>query len=133
MGSLEEELPPGHDEEVLEWAENYDKGAYGSLMVQINEVLDFVIIMLMRTVILYHSQSEFAGKAEDFKRDFENRHPDKKIELLSLETVQGAEMAKLYDIVRYPAIVVMTNEGHLQKFWQDQPFPLMDEVFAYYQ
>jgi hypothetical protein len=42
-------------------------------------------------------------------------------------------MAKLYDIVRYPAIVVMTNEGHLQKFWQDQPFPLMDEVFAYYQ
>jgi hypothetical protein len=95
--------------------------------------LDFVIIMLMRTVILYHSQSEFAGKAEDFKRDFENRHPDKKIELLSLETDQGAEMAKLYDIVRYPAIVVMTNEGHLQKFWQDQPFPLMDEVFAYYQ
>jgi hypothetical protein len=38
MGSLEEELPPGHDEEVLEWAENIDKGAYGSLMVQIDEV-----------------------------------------------------------------------------------------------
>jgi hypothetical protein len=38
MGSLEEELPPGHDEEVLEWAKNYDKGAYGSLMVQIDEV-----------------------------------------------------------------------------------------------
>jgi hypothetical protein len=38
MGSLEEELPPGHDEEVLEWTENIDKGAYGSLMVQIDEV-----------------------------------------------------------------------------------------------
>jgi hypothetical protein len=38
MGSLEEELPPGHDEEVLEWAENYEKMAYGSLMVQIDEV-----------------------------------------------------------------------------------------------
>lgn len=86
----------------------------------------------MRTVILYHPQSEFVGRVEDFKRDFENRHPGKKVELISLETVQGAELAKLYDIVRYPAILVLTNEGHLQKFWQDQPFPLMDEVLSYY-
>jgi hypothetical protein len=89
--------------------------------------------LYMRTVILYHPNSEFVGKVEDFKRDFQNRHPDKKVELLSLETVQGAEMAKLYDIVRYPAIVVLTDQGLMQKFWQDQPFPLMDEVFAYYQ
>jgi hypothetical protein len=34
-------------------------------------------------------------------------------------------------VVRYPAILVMTGDGKLQKFWQDQPFPLMDEVTAY--
>ncbi|MBX4197191.1 hypothetical protein KW801_01385 [Candidatus Saccharibacteria bacterium] len=85
----------------------------------------------MRTVILYHPNQEFAGVAEDFKRDFESRHQDKKIGLVSLETVEGAEMAKLYDVVRYPAILVVRDDGALQKLWQDRPFPLMDEVAAY--
>ena len=85
----------------------------------------------MRTVILYHPNAEFAGLAEDYKRDFEQRHADRQIELISLETVVGADMAKLYDVVRYPAILVISNDGQLQKFWQDQPFPLMDEVAAY--
>jgi hypothetical protein len=85
----------------------------------------------MRIVILYHPNSEFAGKSEDFKRDFEAKYSDKKVELISLETVEGADMAKLYDVVRYPAILVISGESHLQKFWQDQPFPLIDEVAAY--
>jgi hypothetical protein len=85
----------------------------------------------MKIVILYHPNQEFAGLAQDFKRDFEQRHQGHKVELASLETVEGAEMAKLYDVVRYPAILVMRDNGALQKLWQDQPFPLMDEVAAY--
>ena len=85
----------------------------------------------MRAVILYHPKSEQAAPAENFKREFESRHHGKKIELVSLETVEGSEMAKLYDIVRYPAILVIALDGSLQKLWQDQPWPLMDEVYSY--
>lgn len=85
----------------------------------------------MRTVIVYHPRQEFAGVVDDFKSDFEARYPDKKIELASLETVEGSELAALYDIVRYPAILVIAENGSLQKLWQDRPFPLMDEVAAY--
>jgi hypothetical protein len=85
----------------------------------------------MRTVILYHPKDEFAGMAEDYKRDYETRHHGKKIELLSLEEVEGSEMAKLYDIVRYPAVLVIADNGSLQKMWQDRPFPLFDEVASY--
>jgi hypothetical protein len=85
----------------------------------------------MRTVILYHPNAEFAGLVQDFKREFEQRHPDKKIELVTLDSIEGSEMAKLYDVVRYPAILVAADDGSLQKMWQDQPFPLMDEVLAY--
>ena len=85
----------------------------------------------MRIVILYHPNAEFAGMALDFKRDFENRHQGQKIEMASLDTVDGAELAKLYDVVRYPAILVIAEGGGLQKFWQDRPWPLMDEVAAY--
>ena len=85
----------------------------------------------MRTVILYHPNAEFAGLVQDFKREFEQRHQDRKIDLVSLDTTEGSEMAKLYDVVRYPAILVIASDGQLQKLWQDRPFPLMDQVAAY--
>jgi hypothetical protein len=85
----------------------------------------------MRTVILYHPNAEFAGLAQDFKREFEQRHADRKVDLMSLDTTEGSEMAKLYDVVRYPAILVIASDGQLQKLWQDRPFPLMDQVAAY--
>jgi len=85
----------------------------------------------MRTVILYHPEAEFAGLVQDFKREFEQRHQDRKVDLMSLDTTEGSEMAKLYDVVRYPAILVIASDGQLQKLWQDRPFPLMDQVAAY--
>lgn len=85
----------------------------------------------MKAVILYHPNQEFGGLAEDFKRDFESRMKGREIELVSLETVAGADMAKLYDVVRYPAILVISDSGGLQKLWQDRPLPMIDEVAAY--
>ena len=85
----------------------------------------------MRVVILYHPNEEFAGLAEDYVKDFERVHADKTIELLSLDTPAGADMATLYDVVRYPAILALADNGSLQKLWQDRPWPLMDEVAAY--
>jgi hypothetical protein len=86
----------------------------------------------MRTVILYHPKQEFAGLAEDYARDYKRGHEDRAdIELVSLETVEGTELAKLYDVVRYPAILVIAESGGLQKVWQDQPWPLFDQVAAY--
>jgi hypothetical protein len=89
------------------------------------------IIKLMRTVILYHPNSEFAGMAEDYKRDYERRYPGKNIEMVSLETVEGSEIAKLYDVVRYPAILIIGPNNGLIKLWQDRPWPPLDEVDAY--
>ena len=85
----------------------------------------------MKAVILYHPNQEFAGLAEDYAKEFHKRHEDKKIELISLDTTEGSEMARLYDVVRYPAILAISEDGALLKFWQDQPWPLMDEVSAY--
>ncbi len=86
----------------------------------------------MRTVILYHPASEFAGMAEDYARDYRRGHQNRKaIELLSLDIAEGSQLAELYDVVRYPALLVIGPDGRLQKFWQDQPWPLMDEVAAF--
>ena len=86
----------------------------------------------MKVIALYHPNSEFAGMAQDYVRDYHRKYQDRpKIELLSLDTVKGSELAGIYDVVRYPAILAVAQDGSLQKLWQDRPFPLFDEVAAY--
>ncbi len=84
----------------------------------------------MRAVILYHPKSEFARQVEEFARDFESTR-GKTIELLSLETKEGSDMASLYGIVSYPALLVARDDGQLAKVWQSEHLPLMDEVAGY--
>ena len=84
----------------------------------------------MKITILYHPYSEFARPVEQYATDFERVH-GQKIELLSLETREGAELARLYDIVRYPSVIARTNDGMLLKEWQQDPLPLMNEVAGY--
>lgn len=84
----------------------------------------------MRAIILYHPRSDHSREVEDYVRTFERVH-GKKIELLSLETQAGAHMARLYDIVRYPALLALRQDGQVLKDWQDEHLPLMDEVAGY--
>jgi len=85
----------------------------------------------MRLVALYHPQSDHGRTVEVYTHDYHRRSGDRKMELLSLETVEGAELAKLYDVTSYPAIAVIGNGGQLHKLWQGG-LPLMNEVDAYY-
>lgn len=84
----------------------------------------------MKVCILYHPQSDHARRVEEYANDFQ-RIKGKQIELLSLETREGAELATLYDIVRYPAVIARRDNGELLKHWEGDELPLMDEVAAY--
>ncbi|MDB5185732.1 MAG: hypothetical protein JWL85_255 [Candidatus Saccharibacteria bacterium] len=53
------------------------------------------------------------------------------VELISLETRDGAATATLYDVVQYPAVIAMKDNGELVTFWQGGELPLMNEVAAY--
>ena len=81
-------------------------------------------------LVLYHPESDHGGQVEDFAHEYK-RFKGKELELLSLETVEGAEMAKLYDVVQYPAVQADAGDGQLQKLWQGQTLPLMAEIDQY--
>ena len=85
----------------------------------------------MRALILYRPGTEQEGMAADYARDYHSRHTDKTLDLLSLDTKEGSDFAQLYDIVRYPAILIIADNGSLVQLWQDSPLPLLDEVDAY--
>ena len=84
----------------------------------------------MKIVALYRPNSEFARKVESFVRDFSKLRGGE-IELVSLDTREGADMARLYGIVQYPAILAIQRDSSLAKEWQGDKLPLMDEVASY--
>ena len=82
-------------------------------------------------VVLYRPNSEHARKVEEFVRDFSHDDRSRKIELVSLDTRDGASTASLYDVMQYPAILALANDGRVIKEWEGDMLPLRTEV-AYY-
>ena len=84
----------------------------------------------MKIVILYRPESEFARAVEEFAHDIE-RQQNVKPELVSIDTVEGANMAQTYDVMDYPAILATRETGEMLQMWVGSQLPLMNEVAAY--
>ena len=86
----------------------------------------------MKVVVLYRPNSEHERPVSEFTREFERRfHGQEELQLVNIDSRDGNATAMLYDIVRYPAILVIQNDGYLQKSWEGEQFPMLDEVFSY--
>ena len=68
---------------------------------------------------------------EEYVRDYQQRHQPDHLELLNIDTRDGSAMATLYDVMQYPAILILRGDGGVQKVWQGETLPLMDEVASY--
>jgi len=53
------------------------------------------------------------------------------MEVLDVDSRDGMATASLYDVMRYPAILTLRDDGSVLKSWEGEQLPLMDEV-AYY-
>lgn len=85
----------------------------------------------MKVVILYRPNSEHGREVETFVRDYQHRHEASRLEVVDVDTREGSAMASLYDIMQYPAIMALRNDGSVLKSWEGDTLPLMDEI-AYY-
>jgi hypothetical protein len=85
----------------------------------------------MKVLILYRPNSEHGRRIEEFIREYQARHQPDHLEVLSIDTREGSATATLYDIMQYPAILVLQGDGNVQKVWEGDQLPLMDEVAAY--
>jgi len=85
----------------------------------------------MKVLILYRPNSEHGRLIEEFVHDYQRRHQTTRLEVLSIDTREGSATATLYDIVQYPAILVVQNDGSVQRSWEGDSLPMMDEVASY--
>lgn len=85
----------------------------------------------MKVLILYRPNSEEARSVETFIRDFQARHDASRLEVVDVNTRDGNATATLYDVMSYPAILVLRDDGSILKSWEGEMLPLIDEISYY--
>lgn len=84
----------------------------------------------MRTFVIYKTESDHARDVVTWLGDFA-RQTGKTMETLDPDTREGADTCRMYDIVEYPSIVVVDENGAIQNLWRGQPLPTISEVSYY--
>ncbi len=84
----------------------------------------------MRVVVIYRSESDYARQVADFLRDF-SRQTGHVLEEMSPDSVEGNNFCEVYDIVEYPTIIALSDNGQLQNLWRGLPLPTISEVSFY--
>lgn len=84
----------------------------------------------MRVVVVYKQQTDYARRVDEYMEDF-RRQTGHELETLNPDTRDGAGFCRTYDIVEYPTIVALSDDGQLQNQWRGLPLPTMSEVSYY--
>jgi predicted transcriptional regulator len=85
----------------------------------------------MKVLVIYRPNSDHARTVEEFVREFGRLYADHKLELVNIDSRDGISTATLYDVMQYPAVLALANDGQVLKDWQGQSLPLVSEI-AYY-
>lgn len=86
----------------------------------------------MKVVVVYKPDSEHARVVTDWLRDFE-RQTGKKLEEIDPESRSGASLCRAYDIVEYPTLLAVDDNGQMQNMWRGTMLPTISEVSYYAQ
>lgn len=84
----------------------------------------------MRVVVLTKEQTDYTRDVDSFLADFK-RLTGHDLEVLDPESPDGTSFCEAYDLLEYPAIVALSDDGHMQNLWKGLPLPTMSEVSYY--
>ena len=84
----------------------------------------------MRVVVVYKDQSDYSREVNDYLRDFV-RQTGHALESLDPDTREGESFCRTYDIVEYPTIIAISDDGVMQNMWRGTPLPTISEVSYY--
>ena len=85
----------------------------------------------MRVVCLYKRDTDYGLEVEEYLRDVNHHETRSRIEEIDPETVEGEILARAHDVLRYPAILALDNNGSVVQSWIGKPLPMIDEVVYY--
>ncbi len=84
----------------------------------------------MRVVVVYKDETDYAREVTDYLRDFK-RQTGHDLETLNPDTADGMSFCRAYDMVEYPSVVALSDDGVMQNLWRGLPLPTISEVSYY--
>ena len=84
----------------------------------------------MKVVVVYRSDSEHGRTVEEYLRDF-SRQTGNTVDTLNPDTADGASFCRTYDIVEYPTVIALADDGQMQSNWRGLPLPTISELSYY--
>lgn len=84
----------------------------------------------MRVVVIYKENTDYARDVATFLHDFEHQ-TGHKLELIDPDSSDGTQFCRTYDIVQYPTIIALSDDGLMQNTWNGLPLPTISEVSYY--
>lgn len=85
----------------------------------------------MKVLIFYRPKSEQSRAVDEFVHEFNHRHPGAELTLVDVDSVNGTTQAAVYDVMSYPTILAVGEDGTTLQRWDNGLMPLINEV-AYY-
>jgi hypothetical protein len=85
----------------------------------------------MKLLILYRPRTEFARSVEEFVQNLERIYPGNNVALTDANSIEGSHQAELYDIMQFPAMLVLGEDGSVVNSWIGPELPLIDDVVGY--
>lgn len=86
----------------------------------------------MRVVVITKDNMDYTRDIDTFLENF-TRQTGKTVEVLDPETKEGDSFARAYDIVEYPTIIALSDDGQLLNMWIGKSLPTINEVSFYVQ
>ncbi len=84
----------------------------------------------MRVVVVTKDNTDYARSVEMFLHDVA-RQTGKVLEVLDPNSTDGELFCRAYDIVEYPTIVALSDDGRVQNMWRGAVLPTISEVSFY--
>jgi len=84
----------------------------------------------MRVVVITKDNTEYSRMVTTFINDFA-RQTGRSLEVLDPDTLEGESFCRAYDIVEYPTIIALSDDGHMQNLWRGTTLPTINEVSYY--
>lgn len=83
----------------------------------------------MRTVLLCKDNQDYTRDLLTWLKDFEYQAGEGIMEVLDPEeSSDGEDLARSYDLLEYPAVLVIANDGSVVQMWKGMPLPPVEEV-----
>lgn len=84
----------------------------------------------MKTLVVYREQTDYARDVETFMHDY-TRQTGRGLEVINPDTLEGAQFCETYDLMEYPTIISIDDNGGALNVWRGLPLPTISEVSYY--